>query len=466
MKKLVLVAVLLLGFSIVAVAQEYPKVEVFGGYSYFRMDTTTNFGAPSGEAALNMNGFDINAAINGNKWLGFVVDFSGAYGTLDTSWEWGAPSGTLASWADISNYSIMVGPRVTLHRGKVTPFLQALIGNSHGKYSELGADFTADNLAMAFGGGLDISVSDRFAIRPAQVEYYTIRNGQTGNYSGDFRYSAGFVLRFGGEKKVVPVPTPTPAPPPPPPPPPPDTDKDGVIDSKDACPNTPEGVKVDSVGCPLDADGDGVPDYLDKCPNTPKGVKVNSSGCPLDTDGDGVPDYLDKCPDTPSGVKVNSSGCPLDTDGDGVPDYLDKCPDTARDLKVTADGCPILIKKSVTKDLQIQFDFNKADVKPEYANNLKETADFMNKYPQTTTVIEGHTDSVGKAKYNQTLSQKRADSVRDYLIKNFNISPDRLSTKGYGEEKPIASNDTEEGRGQNRRIQATFNAQSEYYEKK
>ena len=209
-----------------------------------------------------------------------------------------------------------------------------------------------------------------------------------------------------------------------------------------------------------------LPDYLDKCPNTPKGVKVNSSGCPLDTDGDGVYDYLDKCPDTPSGVKVNSSGCPLDADGDGVPDYLDKCPDTARDLKVTADGCPILIKKAVTKNLNIQFDTDKADIKPEFNDNLKEAADFMNKYPQTTTVIEGHTDSVGKNKYNQTLSQKRADSVRDYLIKNFNISPDRLSTKGYGEENPIASNDTEEGRSQNRRIQATFNAQSEYYEKK
>jgi OmpA-OmpF porin, OOP family len=462
MKKLVLVAVLLLGFSIVAIAQDYPKVEVFGGYSYFRMDTTTNFGAPSGTATLNMNGLDMNVAVNGNKWLGFVADFGASYGTLDTSWEW--ESG-VKSWADISNYSLMIGPRVTLHRGKITPFLQGLFGYSRGKFSELGEDFTASNLAMAFGGGVDISVNDRLAIRPAQVEYYTIRGGQTGDFSDNLRYSAGFVLRFGGAKKQAPAPVAAPAPPPPPPPPP-DSDKDGVIDSKDACPNTPEGVKVDSVGCPLDADGDGVPDYLDKCPNTPKGVKVNSSGCPLDTDGDGVPDYLDKCPDTPSGVKVNSSGCPLDSDGDGVPDYLDKCPDTARDLKVTADGCPILIKKEVTKDLHIQFDFNKADIKPEYDSNLKEAADFMNKYPQTTTVIEGHTDSVGKPKYNQTLSQKRADSVRDYLIKNFNISPDRISTKGYGEDKPIASNDTEEGRSQNRRIQATFKAESEYYEKK
>ena len=105
-----------------------------------------------------------------------------------------------------------------------------------------------------------------------------------------------------------------------------DIDGDGIVDSKDMCPNTPKGVKVDNFGCPLDTDGDGIADYLDKCSDTPKGVKVDSYGCPLDTDGDGVADYLDKCPNTPSGVKIDSDGCPLDTDGDGVADYLDKCP--------------------------------------------------------------------------------------------------------------------------------------------
>ena len=85
-----------------------------------------------------MNGFDINVAINANKWLGFVADFGGAYGTLDTSYNY-EPG--VESWADIANYSVMIGPRVTLHRGKVSPFLQALIGNSHVKYSELGAKF-------------------------------------------------------------------------------------------------------------------------------------------------------------------------------------------------------------------------------------------------------------------------------------------------------------------------------------
>ncbi len=120
-----------------------------------------------------------------------------------------------------------------------------------------------------------------------------------------------------------------------------DSDSDGVPDYLDKCPGTPKGVKVDSTGCPLDSDGDGVPDYLDKCPNTPKGVKVDSIGCPLDSDGDGVPDYLDKCSNTPKGVKVDSAGCPLDSDGDGVPDYTDKCPNTPKGVKVDSTGCPL-----------------------------------------------------------------------------------------------------------------------------
>ena len=378
MKKLVLVAVLLLGFSAMAAAQDAPAVEIFGGYSFLRMDTATAFGAPSGYGDLNLHGWDANIAFNGNNWLGFVADFAGHYGTMDTSYDYGQPAGSLVSWADISLYSIMLGPKVTLHRGKVTPFLHGLFGYAHGKAKELGSSVTENDFAMAFGGGLDINLSDRVAFRPAQVEYFTIKSARSGNFSDNFRYSAGLVFRFGGEKAAAPAPAPAPAPEPPPPPKEADTDRDGVVDSKDACPNTPEGVKVNSSGCPFDADGDGVYDYLDKCPNTPSGVKVNSSGCPFDTDGDGVYDYLDKCPNTPSGVKVNSSGCPFDTDGDGVYDYLDKCPDTARDLKVTADGCPILIKKAVTKNLDIQFDTDKADIKPEYIDRLKEVADFMN----------------------------------------------------------------------------------------
>jgi OOP family OmpA-OmpF porin len=312
-----------------------------------------------------------------------------------------------------------------------------------------------------FGGGVKGFLTENVAIR---ADFRRVL--PTRPFNENLMVTMGVEFLFGGKQKPAPVPAPPPAPEPPPPAPEPDSDNDGVVDSRDKCPNTPAGVKVNSDGCPFDTDGDGVYDYLDKCPNTPAGVKVNGDGCPFDADGDGVYDYLDKCPNTPAGVKVNSDGCPFDTDGDGVYDYLDKCPDTARDLRVTPDGCPILIQRKVTKTLDIQFDTDKSDIKPEYRERLKEVADFMNKYPQTSTVIEGHTDSVGSAKYNVGLSQRRADSVRNYLVENFGISADRLETKGYGEEKPVASNDTAEGRAQNRRIEATFNAQTEYYEKK
>ncbi|MCJ7541679.1 MAG: OmpA family protein, partial [Desulfobacterales bacterium] len=185
-----------------------------------------------------------------------------------------------------------------------------------------------------------------------------------------------------------------------------------------------------------------------------------------DSDGDGVVDSKDKCPDTPKGVAVNSSGCPLDTDGDGVYDYLDKCEGTPKDLKVDKDGCPILMKKTATIDLDIQFDTNKAEIKAQYHGRLKEVADFMAAYPETKAVIEGHTDSVGSAAYNQKLSQRRAESVRDYLIQKFNIRSNRLTAKGLGEERPVASNDTEEGRRRNRRIQAVITAETEIFQKR
>ena len=119
-----------------------------------------------------------------------------------------------------------------------------------------------------------------------------------------------------------------------------DIDKDGVPDYLDKCPNTKEGVEVDAEGCPMDADKDGVPDEKDKCPNTPIAAIVDDEGCPLDSDKDGVPDYLDKCPNTPAGFPVDSVGCTLDTDKDGVPDYLDKCPNTATGIPVDSTGCP------------------------------------------------------------------------------------------------------------------------------
>jgi len=248
-----------------------------------------------------------------------------------------------------------------------------------------------------------------------------------------------------------------------------DADKDGVPDYLDKCPGTPAGVKLDKDGCPLDSDGDGTPDYLDKCPGTPAGVKADPNGCPLDSDGDGLPDYLDKCPGTPAGVKVEQDGCPLDSDGDGTPDYLDKCPDTPKGMAVDQNGCPlaamvqpseplsavetqIVEKGRVT--LNVEFDFDKTVIKKKFHDEIGNLAEVMKKYPDLKIVIEGHTDNTGELTYNGKLSQRRANAVKGYLVEKFGIEASRLSTKGYGEVRPIESNATKEGRQKNRRVEA------------
>ena len=228
----------------------------------------------------------------------------------------------------------------------------------------------------------------------------------------------------------------------------PDSDGDGVPDYLDKCPNTPKGVAVDASGCPIDSDGDGVPDYLDKCPNTPRGVTVDASGCPIDSDGDGVPDTLDKCPNTPKGCKVDAVGCPIDSDGDGVPDCLDKCPGTAKGLVVDETGCVPAGFKLVT---DILFDTNKWEIKPEGKAELDKGVDFLMKNPQIKVEIQGHTDSTGTASWNATLSQRRADAVKKYLVER-GVPADRLMAKGYGPSNPVAPNDTAEGRAKNRRV--------------
>ncbi len=232
-----------------------------------------------------------------------------------------------------------------------------------------------------------------------------------------------------------------------------DSDGDGVNEQQDQCSGTPAGIKVDTNGCPFDQDQDGVFDYMDHCQNTGRYVTVDKFGCPKDSDSDGVYDMEDHCPDTPGQAIVGINGCPTDSDADGVYDGLDQCPQTPKGMTVDEKGCPQL-EESITFSLNIIFKANSFDVDSKYFGELKELANMMKQYPKTRVVIEAHTDSSGDRMANLKLSQKRADSVRHYLIDHFKIDPFRIEAVGFGEEKPVADNGTKEGRVKNRRAVA------------
>jgi OOP family OmpA-OmpF porin len=320
---------------------------------------------------------------------------------------------------------------------KLVPYVAAGVGGTN---AENPITIPNENdFLFDYGAGVKYFLSDNWALR-ADIRHLLVFDGGR----QDWESTIGLTFFFGGMK-----PAPVAAM---------DTDNDGVPDSLDKCPDTPKGVSVDANGCPLDSDRDGVPDYLDKCPDTPKGMKVDKDGCSLDSDRDGVPDSLDKCPNTPKGETVGADGCPLDSDGDGVVDSLDKCPDTPKGVKVGADGCPVPEKfaEKVSIALQIEFDSGKAEIKAQYDEQIKKVAEFMTKYPETSAVIEGHTDNVGKEASNVRLSTRRAESVRTYLIEKYGIAPGRLVAKGFGSSQPVADNATPSGRQKNRRITAVI----------
>lgn len=180
---------------------------------------------------------------------------------------------------------------------------------------------------------------------------------------------------------------------------------------------------------------------------------------PADSDNDGVIDANDQCPNTPPGVQVDSRGCELDSDNDGVVNSKDQCPNTVAGAKVDAVGCAVKLTSTESISIDITFATDSDVVTDQFKGEVQKVANFMRAYSTATGVIEGHTDDTGAADYNQDLSQRRANSVRNMLITEFGISADRLQAKGFGEGSPIATNATREGRQKNRRVVAVFKAE-------
>ena len=166
----------------------------------------------------------------------------------------------------------------------------------------------------------------------------------------------------------------------------------------------------------------------------------------IDRDHDGIEDSKDQCLDTPIGVKVDVEGCALDRDQDGVKDYEDKCPNSMAHARVKADGCSDFVSFSLYYAPRVN------EITPKSMLVLEKAVGFLQEHPEYKVRIIGHTDSVGDDDYNMKLSKDRAADV----LKIFNrkgISFKRLGSIGKGETMPVESNDTDEGRALNRRIE-------------
>ncbi len=249
-----------------------------------------------------------------------------------------------------------------------------------------------------------------------------------------------------------------------------DRDGDGVLDRDDACPDQ-AGIRTDDPrtnGCPAppsDRDADGILDEQDACPDLPgvASAEPAKNGCPApkDSDGDGIIDEQDACPTVPGVANADAAkhGCPppKDTDGDGILDPEDACPTEAgpADPNPAKHGCPkAQISGGQIKIIeQVQFATASARILPASDSVLQAVLKIMQDHPEITRIgVEGHTDNRGAKGYNKNLSKQRAASVAKWLV-DHGIDKQRLESAGFGQDKPIDSNDTEAGRQNNRRVE-------------
>ena len=256
-----------------------------------------------------------------------------------------------------------------------------------------------------YGVGLKYFVTDNVALRGDVRHVLLIQDTGKNN----LEYSVGLTFQFGGKAKPAPVVAPEPVP------------------VAVPAPVVAPAPKPAPVVAPTPAPAPVV------APVEPAPVVIQ----PVDSDGDGVPDYLDKCPGTPAGVKVDANGCP----------------EVVVSAQKAAAAERFCSKPAV---VAIEFDTKKADIKPQYHDELKIVSDFLKDFPNAKGEISGHSDNVGSKALNQNLSQARAESVKKYLVDTFSIEAARIDAKGYNFSKPVASNKTNAGKAKNRRIEANF----------
>lgn len=479
MKKLLLLPICL-AFAFIATAQTADKkwnIGLHGGMMQYHGDLGRDF-YKTDKTAYGFGGLTISRYLG--KYLDANVLFS--RGTL------GYNSGVTGYKSDFSFASVnlrlnIVGPEYIV-RPYVFGGIGALLYDNQLNFHKE----KIDSALPTAGGGLNFRLSPVISLNLQETFLFMntdhrdgIERGKNDDY---LMHMVGLTFNL-GEKK--------------------DADMDGVSDRQDKCPDTPAGVAVDKMGCPLDKDSDGVADYLDTCPDVAGTTALNGcpdkdkdgisdakdrcpdvagtmalNGCP-DADGDGVADLDDKCPATKMGTKVDASGCAMDNDKDGVTNDVDRCPDIAgtaalggcpdtdgdgvADLddhcptvkgNIANKGCPEITKQDAVRITYIGsklfFENNSDKLKVASLSMLDELSKILNRYEGAYLMIDGYTDSNGSDASNQILSQKRTESVKKYLVEK-GIAAGRLTATGFGETAPIANNKTALGRAKNRRVE-------------
>ena len=353
-----------------------------------------------------------------------------------------------------SSFYLYLGPRVAFNVNKSFTYTLGPDPTIPGQPStEVKGDMD-DIRQTVFSGqagiGYDIwltSKTNRAQVILSPFVAYQPRFGQSPRNDESWELSTvrgGIALKFGSGRKIE-----TPPPPAPPVVVVKDRDGDGVMDDDDRCPDVPGLASLK--GCP-DKDGDGIADIDDKCPDVPGLARYQ--GCPIpDRDNDGINDEVDKCPDVFGYARYQ--GCPIpDTDKDGVNDEEDKCinvPGPASNY-----GCPIIPEEIIQKvnvaAKNVFFATGSAKLLEKSFSSLKNVAQILKDNPSYKISVEGHTDSTGTQEKNMKLSEDRAASVAEYL-KSVGVDGSRISSTGYGPNRPVAPNRTASGRAKNRRVE-------------
>jgi len=419
--------VLLLALS-TSYAQDYKKNALGVGFSIIDFANANHI-----DDAFNSGDFykfegTKKAGINIDYWRGLTshLDLAGRItgAFLDYPFK---NSPALGENKLFTQLDVTLNAKLLKEKAVVNPFLTAGIG---------GFIYNGDFGSIApLGVGIQFNImGNSYIMLQAQD-----RIGVTSNAVNHLQYSLTFLQSLRKEKVEAPkviAPPVVEAPK--------DSDGDGITDDKDECPTQAGPAALN--GCP-DKDGDGIADKNDKCPDVAGLVKYQ--GCPIpDTDKDGINDENDKCPTVPGLERYQ--GCPIpDTDGDGLNDEEDKCPQVAG--RAADYGCPAVIFEAK----KVQFATGKATLLKASNVPLNKVVAFMKENPEVKIDVNGHTDNTGTDAVNEKLSQKRADAVLQYFVKN-GISADRITAKGFGSSEPIADNKTAAGRAQNRRTEFLF----------